>query len=370
VSSLAGPALGGVLTVHISWRWVFFVTVPFAAVSAWILITQVQETVEEREVLPIDWPGAGLLTAGSTLLLLAVLRGEIQSAAAGILQAFFAVGLLALFVWRELRAADPVLPLDLLREPHIAAAIAGSFLIGALLFGIDTYIPLFVQGVKGGDAVVAGATITPLFLSWSISVAVAAKVVVRLGFRRTAVFGSVLIALGSLGLALGTANPGWSGPLFLGGMTVIGLGMGPTSLSYILGVQNAVPWGRRGAATAAVIFFRTMGGALGVGALGASLAITLGQRLRLTPGIDVAAALRPETHARLAPEALAAVRRALGGSLRDVFIEMSVLAALAIVCSLGLQGGRATSHDDAGTMPGEGDNRQDEGVTLAVGMEH
>lgn len=370
VSSLAGPALGGVLTDQLSWRWVFFVTVPFAAVSAWILVTQVHETVEHRDVQPIDWPGAGLLTAGSTVLLLAVLRGGNQSAAAGASLALLAVGLLGLFVWCERRAADPILPIDLLREPHIAAAVAGSFLIGALLFGIDTYVPLFVQGVKGGTATVAGRTITPLFLSWSISVFIAATVVVRLGFRRTAVFGSVLIAAGAVGLAVGTAYPAWSGPLFLVGMAVIGLGMGPTSLSYILGVQNAVPWGRRGAATATVIFFRTIGGALGVGALGASLAVSLGQRLSLSPGVDVAAALRPETHARLAPQALDAVRRALGGSLRDVFIEMSVLAALAIVCSLGLQGGRATSHDDAGAAPGEAGDRQDEGSMLAVGLEH
>lgn len=368
VSSMAGPAIGGVLTDRLSWRWVFFVTVPFAVVSAWILVTQVQENVKDRdgEVLPIDWAGAALLSAGSAALLLIVLRGGHQSASAGTLRGAVAAGLLVLFVMRERRAADPILPLDLLFTPHIAAAIGGSFLIGALMFGIDTYIPLFMQGVKGGKATNAGLTITPLFLAWSVSVAVAAKVVGRLGFRRTAVIGSVLIATGTTALALGTAFPAYSGPLFLVGLLVTGMGFGPTSMCGILGVQNAVPWGRRGVATAAVMFFRTMGGALGVGALGASLSSALAKRLATMPGVDVAAALRPETHARLAPELLRTVQQALGRSLRDVFFEMVALAVILILCSLGLRGGRATSHQDAGTMHHD----EPEDVALAVGAAH
>lgn len=368
-SSLAGPALGGVITDYLSWRWVFFVTVPFAIVSAWILITQVNETVKRREVLPIDWAGAGLLTAGSSVLLMTVLRGSGQTWQGGVALFSLSLVLLALFVWRESRAADPVLPLDLLLTRHTSAAILGGFLIGALVFGIDTYIPLFVQGVKGGTATVAGQTITPLFLSWAVSVAVAARVVVRFGYRQTALVGSILATVGTLGLALGAAFPAWSRPLFIAGNLVVGLGMGPTSLSHVLAVQNAVPWNRRGAGTAAVMFFRTMGGAVMVAVLGASLAFGLGRRLADTPGVDVAAALRPETHALLSPELLSAVQKALGLSLRDVFLQMSAMAALAIVCSLGLRGGRATSHQDAGTRHDAEAHEEEHPVDLAVGIE-
>ena len=194
------------------------------------------------------------------MLLLAVLSGPTQSAAWVGVTLVLAVALLVLLVRWEWRAAEPVLPIDLMVEPHIAAAILGSFLVGGLLFGIDTYIPLFIQGVRGGTATEAGRVITPLFVCWSVSVAVAAKVVVRLGFRRTAVIGSLLLSSGVLALVLGTLWPEASGPFFLAGNVVVGLGMGPTSLSYILGVQNVVKWGQRGAATSAVIFFRTMGG--------------------------------------------------------------------------------------------------------------
>lgn len=367
-SSLVGPALGGVLTDQLSWRWVFFVTVPFGLIAAWILVRHVHETVEHREVKPIDWPGATLLAAGSAALLLAALKGESGSLALTVGLLALAVGLLVAFFRHERGAADPVLPLDLIASPHIAAALAGSFLIGALLFGIDTYVPLFIQGVREGTATRAGRTITPLFLTWSLSVIVAAKIVVRLGFRRTAVVGSILLSAGALCLALGAVRPASSGPFFLAGMIVVGLGMGPTALSYILWVQGAVEWGRRGAATAAIIFFRTMGGALGVGVLGATLGLAQARRLAAAGGrgIDVTAALRPETHTLLTPDQLRAVQGALGRSLRDVFLQMLAMAVLAILCSIGLRDGRAVLHGQAELPPLD----VDEAVTLAVGADH
>ncbi|SIN81472.1 drug resistance transporter, EmrB/QacA subfamily [Singulisphaera sp. GP187] len=366
-SSLIGPALGGILTDQLSWRWVFFVTVPFGLISAWILMRYVHETVERKSVAPIDWGGATLLAIGSFLLLMGVLGGsEISRSGTIGLLAMSAV-MLALFVRQERVAVDPVLPLDLVLSPHIGSAIVGSFLIGALLFGIDTYIPLFMQGVRGGSATSAGKMITPLFLSWSISVAVAAKVVVRLGFRRTAVVGSLLIATGVLGLVVGAARPADSGPFFLAGMVIIGMGMGPASLSYILSVQSEVKWGRRGVATGAVTFFRTMGGALGVGVLGATLGLMLAHRLAASNavGIDIAAALRPETHKLLTAPQLAAVQDALGRSLRDVFLQMFAMAVLACLCSFGLRGGRAVAQGNKSS-----DESNLENVELAVGIEH
>jgi hypothetical protein len=283
---------------------------------------------------------------------------------AGLLAA--AVLLLVALVREERRAADPVLPPDLVMQPVIAVSIAGSFLVGGLLFGLDTYIPLYVQGVLGGSATAAGRTITPMFLAWAISVAVAAKVVVRLGFRATAVVGSALIASGTLALAVGSQYPRSAGPIFAAAMVVIGLGFGPTSLSQILAVQNSVAWGRRGVATGAVTFFRTMGGALCVGLLGAALGYGLGHRLDATGavGIDVAAALRPETHKLLGPEQLAVVQTALGRSLGDSFLQMFALAVAGVVCSFGLPAGRAVSR-----VGDSGEVMQDDGLALAAAAE-
>ncbi|MEO6807687.1 MAG: MDR family MFS transporter [Isosphaeraceae bacterium] len=361
VSSLAGPTIGGLLTDYLSWRWVFFVSVPAGLAAMWMVGRHVHEHTEIKARAQIDALGALWLAAGSTTLLMAVLDNPVHARLGAPALLVLSAVFISLFLWQERRAADPVLPLDLLMRPMIAASFAGSFLIGGLLFGIDTYVPLYVQGVRGGTASQAGWAITPLFLSWSISVAVAAKVVVRLGFQATALIGSVLIASGSAALAWGTFRPEWSGPLFAIGMVVIGLGMGPTSLSYILCVQHAVPWSRRGVATGAVTFFRTIGGALGVGMLGALLSLELARHLTGLRGIDVAAALRPETHARLTPEALELIRHALGLSLRAVFVTMLALAVLGLGCAARLPQGRADSHGPA---------QEPEDDLVAAGVEH
>jgi hypothetical protein len=162
--------------------------------------------------------------------------------------------------------------------------------------------------------------------------------------------GSALIALANLILVIGATFPAWSRPWFVVGLTVCGLGMGPTSLSFILAVQHAVSWGQRGVATGAVTFLRTIGGAIGVGLLGATLGWGLAHRLALAgaTGIDVSAALRPETHKFLSVAELAQVQTNLGVTLRDVYLQMMFLGIGCVVCGLWLPNKHATlSHSRA-----------------------
>ena len=268
LSTLAGPFIGGLLTDQLSWRWVFFVTTPFSIVSAWILVKQVHEVPvakAEGPQRPIDWLGATLLSVGTVIALVALQHGGGTRLGTAAMYGIASLTL-AWFVHHELVTVDdPILPIDLFRIPNIAASMAGSIMIGAILVAIDIFVPLYVQGVKGLAAMQAGRTLTPLLLTWACSVAVAARVVVRFGFRRTALIGSTFVAIGTSGLVVGAGNPEISRPLFLAGLIVIGLGMGPTSLSYILDVQNTVERARRGSATGAVIFARTMGGSIGIG---------------------------------------------------------------------------------------------------------
>ncbi len=110
--------------------------------------------------------------------------------------------LMILFVIREHRAIDPILPLDLMMRPVIAASLVGSLLFGAILFGLDAYVPLYMQGVRGGSATAAGLALMPLFCAWAISVALAAKAVIHHGFRRAGMIGSAIVAVGSLLLVI------------------------------------------------------------------------------------------------------------------------------------------------------------------------
>ncbi len=367
VSSVAGPLLGGYLTDSLSWRWVFYITIPFSVVAAWVLIRHVHETVRPAQAKAIDWTGATLLGGASTLLLLAVLGGASATGGRSALMLGATVILAAAFVAVERRAADPILPPDLFVRPSIAAAIAGSFIVGALMFAIDTYVPLYVQGVLGARATEAGAVITALFLSWAISVAVAAKVVIRFGFRTTATFGMAAIALGMAGLAVGAMFPSWSVWIFRVSLAITGAGFGPASLSCILNVQNEVDWNRRGVATGAIQFFRTLGGAVGVGLLGATLAFEFGRRLQAgqAGAIDIVAALRPETHHLLTPAQLALVQDALGKTLRDVFWQMFALGICGILCATRLAAGRAKTRIEPAT-PGATGAGKDQTLAAAA----
>jgi len=296
--------------------------------------------MEHRVVAPIDWAGAGLLTAGLSSLLLIVLDAASLGLTFSLVLVALSVVLLVGFVVRELHAPDPILPMDLMVRPTIATSVIGNFLIGGILFGVETYVPLFIQGVRGGNAQLAGRALTPLFLSWAVSVAFAARAVVRWGFRRGGMFGAGLVCVGMLGLVTGATFPAWSRVAFTASLVIVGMGMGPASLSFILAVQHAVSWGQRGVATGAVIFFRTIGGAIGVGILGGALGWELGHLLASSgaTGIDVGAALRPETHHMLSPENLALVQVKLGVALRDVYIQMFALALGTLACTAWLPG--------------------------------
>jgi MFS family permease len=190
----------------------------------------------------------------------------------------------------EKRAADPVLPLALLSRRLIAVTTVASALFGAAMMGVLTFLPVHVQGVLGHPPVVAGLTIAPMLVGWPIASAVTSRILVRTGYRTPVWIGSAMIAVALVALAW--LIVGGAGPLALGAaMCVFGMGMGLQVTAIVIGVQSSVGWEQRGVATASNMFARTMGGALGVGAMGAVLALRIGRTL---PADVVGALLDPD----------------------------------------------------------------------------
>jgi MFS family permease len=273
VASIAGPLVGGYITDALSWRWVFYLNVPFGFCCMAVIALAYPATRLTRQV-QVDWLGAALLFSGISTLLIAV-GGDVGSPV-GWLAA--TVILLASFVMAERQAVEPILPLSLVRLPVISRTIVVVFLVGIAMFGAIAFIPLFVQSVQGGTATQAGQVLTPLFLGWVVMSIVAARVTVRLGYRVSAIAGSVLMTAGFVGLTLLDSQS--SRMMLLVSCTVLGAGMGMQMLSLLLAVQHAVDRTQLGLATSLNQFSRSIGAALGVSAMGAILALGLaGQAL-------------------------------------------------------------------------------------------
>jgi MFS family permease len=251
-----------------------------------------------------------------------------------------AAGALAIFFWQERRTPEPMLPLDLFHNRVIAVSSLGNTLLGIQLFSLTAYVPMFAQGVLGGTAMDAGSTLTPILIGWPISSTIAGRLLLRIGYRRMAILGGVLLLAGAVLLAGVDASSPRSQILLA--MFITGLGLGFTSMPYMLGPQNAVPWRRRGVATSTVQFFRTIGGAVCVAALGALLNARLAARVG--DSISPNTALDPALRAQASPEALAGLTAGLLDGLQAIYLVLAGIAAISLAVAFLVPAGSAESH--------------------------
>jgi MFS family permease len=336
-SALAGPLVGAFLTVNFGWRSIFSINIPLGLIAFFLVASRM---IESRSPVtdPVDLAGAFTLALAVTLILFAVLRAP-GSGGATLAQrsALLLAGLVSLviFVWIQARRAHPLVPPDLFRRWETASPYLAGILLGTTVFGVDTFVPLFVQGARGGTAGAAGAVVTPLIFFWALSATLAARVVLRFGFRRTAWIGALLILAGLTGLLVATLAHA-SVPWISATCGVVGAGLGPTSLAQLLIVQHVAPERQRGIASSLVPFFRTMGGSIGVGALGGLFTASLA--VRLGGGVEAASRFLAAPHAAAAGAATitpALFRQAIERSLLPVFAVLLALAAVNIFLTSG-----------------------------------
>jgi EmrB/QacA subfamily drug resistance transporter len=269
VSAVVGPTLGGVFSEYLTWRWIFFVNIPLCVIAASALIRNFREQVS-RKPHRIDYAGSALLALGCSMLILGLLEdGQawpwISVPGIGVL----AVGLalMALFIVVQRRAAEPVLPSWLLRRRVLIAANLTAVGVGAVLIGLTSYVPTYAQRVLGTTPLVAGFALAALTVGWPITSSQSSKVYLRAGFRATALIGSAVAILGTaLTILLGPR----SSVLLVGVCCfVVGAGLGFVAAPVLIAAQNAVGWDERGVVTAANMFSRSIGSALGVAFFGA-----------------------------------------------------------------------------------------------------
>lgn len=325
VAGMVGPVAGGVIVKYLSWPWVFLVNVPFGLLSAFLLVRFLHEKVERKRHV-LDFGGA-IAVSGAVVSLLVAARGGWISPVAAVL----AVVLIGLLVWIEQRAAEPILPIPLFRRRVMAVSSAAGALIGSAMYGAITFVPLFVQAVRGGSPTRAGATITPMIVAWPIASAISGRLLPRFGFQVIVRLGLFLSAAGAAGVAVFLHAEGSLLPTWIC-MGLFGVGLGFANTALIIAIQTSVAWQERGVATASSIFFRSVGGAIGLGVAGGILVASITG----IPGVprDAARALLgPDHGASLDPALLAKLSGALEGGLTAVFWFVFGLAACAFLLS-------------------------------------
>jgi EmrB/QacA subfamily drug resistance transporter len=343
MASVIGPALGGVFAQYLSWRGIFYLNIPVGIAAAVMLQRHLREDVVRRDHR-IDYAGVTVLTAGLSLVILALLEGGVDWAwtstqSIGLFGA--AVVMLALFVRIEHSAPEPILPPWVFSRRVLVAGNVASIAFGAVLIGQTSYVPAYAQGVVGVGAVLAGFAMAAMSVGWPLASSQASKLYLRIDFRNTALIGSVFVIAGCLMFATYVHENSDLGRVALASF-VTGVGLGFASISILVAVQSVVGWNRRGVVTGANMFTRSLGSAVGVAVFGSIANTTLAAKFRHPPAAiadklphSVNAATLAFTHgAHRDPAVDAYTRHALYLATHRIFWALVVASVFGLVTQL------------------------------------
>lgn len=272
ISIVVGPLVGGYITDHFSWAWVFYVNLPMGAIALgvlWFILPSARGTTRPA----VDYMGAAALIGALSPTLLALLWGGVEyDWSSPVIIGLFVAGasLTAVFLWAENRAAEPIIPLELFGGRVFAVSMVAVFLSGAAMFSLTAYLPLFMQAVVGLSATNSGLVIMPLMLGLIVTAIGSGALLSQTGRYKAPLL--VGMAVLSLGLYLTTRmGPDASRFETVRNMFIAGVGLGPSMPLFLIVVQNSLPHRYLGVGTSSVQFFRQMGGLIGVAITGTVL---------------------------------------------------------------------------------------------------
>ncbi|MEA2972804.1 MAG: hypothetical protein QOG82_1262 [Actinomycetota bacterium] len=326
---VAGPLLGGFLTDQVSWRWVFYVNVPFG-IAALAVTAVVLPTSARKGKARIDYLGTAILTAAVTCLVLLTTWGGTQYewGSPPILGlGVAAVVLLGVLLAVERRSAEPVVPIHLFANRSFNVATSVSFIIGVALFGSISFLPLFLQVVNGASATNSGLLLLPLMFGLLGASMGSGQVISRTGRYKIFPVAGCGIAAGAMYL-LSTMGTSTSQSTVTVYMVLLGIGLGLTMQTLVLAVQNAVGRSELGVATSSVSFFRSMGGSVGVALFGALFNNLLAARIGQTAGGE-GASFSPDSIRRLPDAVRTTYISGFADSLTTVFLWATPLLVVA-----------------------------------------
>ena len=350
VASLVGPLAGGYLTEQMSWRWVFYINLPFGLMAGLLVWLTYSERNRRRGKITLDYAGMMTLSLGVTLLLIVVQRATAVDVLTTVTGSVAAIGLLAAFIVFEKRSTEPLIPLVLFHERLVTVATLQGLLTGMAVFGALSFTPLFAQAVMGASPTQGGLVLTPFILAWVVTGPIGGRLLLRQGYRWVTAVGMVPLITGATLLTQVSAHT--TRAQLITAVILMGVGGGLTAPVQTIAVQQAVPGPLTGVATSAIVFARTIGGALGTSIMGALMSWRLRGLLSSFPdreqggsyrATDIAQVLHP-SGIPLPPQAAALLHQAMADSLRLAFSSLLVAAVAAAILTFFAPHGKITAH--------------------------
>ena len=345
IGMVGGPLLGGVITDGPGWRWNFFVGLPFALAAIIVLQRTLHLPARKSRKVKIDYAGATLLSVSiATLLLWITFAGTSFDWASWQTAAMVggAIVALVLAVWVESRAAEPIIPLHLFKNRTLVLAVIASIAVGVALFGTSVFLSQYMQLARGKTPTQSGLLTIPMIVGLLVSSTISGQIISRTGrYKKFMVAGAVLLTAG-LGL-MGTIHFDTSFGLVGLYLVIIGAGVGMLMQNLVLAVQNTLDVKEIGSGTSTVAFFRTLGGALGVSALGVVLShrvtslIASGlSGIGIDPSAMGSSSAIPDL-STLPENIRVVVEQAFGNAIADLFLVAAPVALVSLIAVLFLK---------------------------------
>ncbi|WP_442601023.1 MDR family MFS transporter [Paenibacillus sp. KN14-4R] len=316
ISSIFGPTLGGILVDYGHWSSIFLINLPIGIGALIVLTLGLRENRKQADKRSIDWLGV-ITLSGAIISILLVLeigrRSQIWNDAPTIGLFVGGVVLMALFIWIETKAKEPIIPLKLFQLRTIAYGNIAGFFVSAGMLGAIAYIPLYVQEIIGVSPSIAGYILTPLMLSTVVTSTLSGWLMNRLSYRAILMCSLMLMVVGFI--LLGQMGVETTKTEIILYMVITGLGMGAVYPTIGTAAGDAVDWQLRGAATSSSQFFRSLGGTIGVSVLGSFLT----EEMTWHTSVDKAA---------------------LSGTLDQIFIYGAVFVGISLLASIGFGNAR------------------------------